>query len=260
MIKFGEVPVQNQRRIFNIKQNKVAHEDNLFLAINDLTDRDDTFLSVVDGAVYTRTSDYRTKLNFEFHVSNDATQIDRAVYNTFMLLGDVGGFSGVLLSFGATILGFLNFQNPENFLASHLYRTRETASSQILKPGGQTALKEYFQSALPFCCRRSKTDKYFAQARDLSREEMDIVALLRQLRFFNAAIHLLLGPHKVAKLKDQTHMLHLDDPTGEIPKEPAEINIEMNVAGSQLPLRRQDLTQQYSDDLKSASSMTKLSS
>jgi len=42
-------------------------------------------------------------------VSNDVTRVDRAVYNLFMLLGDVGGFSGVFLSFGATILGFLNF-------------------------------------------------------------------------------------------------------------------------------------------------------
>jgi hypothetical protein len=38
-----------------------------------------------------------------------------------MLLGDVGGFSGLLFSVGAVIVGFLTHNNPENYLARKLY-------------------------------------------------------------------------------------------------------------------------------------------
>ena len=48
-------------------------------------------------------------------------QVERVVYNTFMLLGDVGGLYGILVPLAATLLGYLNFQKSENILAEHLF-------------------------------------------------------------------------------------------------------------------------------------------
>ena len=47
--------------------------------------------------------------------------INRTVYSTFMLLGDVGGFTGLLYAVGALIVSLLTFNNPENRLVQKLF-------------------------------------------------------------------------------------------------------------------------------------------
>ena len=49
------------------------------------------------------------------------TLIDRTVYSTFMLLSDVGGLSGLLISVGSSIVSLLTFKNPENKLVEKLF-------------------------------------------------------------------------------------------------------------------------------------------
>ena len=44
----------------------------------------------------------------------------------FMLLGDVGGLSGLLYIIGATIVSFMSVHNAENYVASNLYKTSKT--------------------------------------------------------------------------------------------------------------------------------------
>ena len=58
-----------------------------------------------------------------FNLDLDVTLIDRTVYSTFMLLGDVGGFFGLLYSVGALIVSLLTHNNPENRLAEKLFVT-----------------------------------------------------------------------------------------------------------------------------------------
>ena len=52
---------------------------------------------------------YETRLEVDLHVNKDRTKIQRAVYNTFALLGDVGGFYGLFVSIATTLLGIINF-------------------------------------------------------------------------------------------------------------------------------------------------------
>ena len=47
--------------------------------------------------------------------------VSRTVYSTFMLLGDVGGFAGLLYAVGAFIVSLLTFNNPENRLVEKLF-------------------------------------------------------------------------------------------------------------------------------------------
>ena len=56
-----------------------------------------------------------------FSVGHDVTVINRTVYSTFMLLGDVGGFSGLFYSVGAFIVSLLTYNNPENKLVERLF-------------------------------------------------------------------------------------------------------------------------------------------
>ena len=95
---------------------------------------------------------YYVKLQLAFGMNSDVTQINREVYNSFMLLGDVGGFSGLLLSAGAFIVGLFTHNNPENFLAKNLYvpynrqdfaQAGKKIEENELNPTKQYAFKEY---------------------------------------------------------------------------------------------------------------------
>ena len=118
-------------------------------------------------------------------MDKDVTRIERTVYNTFMLLGDIGGLYGLFFSFATTVLGFINYQKPFNQLAAKLFKpnSHATKKRQInsLLPEKQWALIEYFQSCFPLskCLRISREDKLLSKARILLHKELDLVNLLQ---------------------------------------------------------------------------------
>ena len=59
---------------------------------------------------------YYERLQLLYSLNKDVTKIERSVYTFFMLLGDIGGFSGLLFSFGASILTYINYEKPHNNL------------------------------------------------------------------------------------------------------------------------------------------------
>ena len=62
-------------------------------------------------------------------MNSDVLQVERSVYNFFTLLGDIGGFYGISVSFGALLVSYMTFNNAENFLSKHLFS--ETSSEQL---------------------------------------------------------------------------------------------------------------------------------
>ena len=52
---------------------------------------------------------YTSRLEIDIRVNQDKSVIRRSVYNTFALLGDVGGFYGLVLSIVTALLSVLNF-------------------------------------------------------------------------------------------------------------------------------------------------------
>ena len=61
-------------------------------------------------------------------MGQDVVVVHRTVYNTFMLLGDVGGLSGLLYAVGASIVSLLTYNNPENTLVEKLFVVSGTSS------------------------------------------------------------------------------------------------------------------------------------
>ena len=72
-------------------------------------------------------------------MNKDVLKVDRAVYNSFMLMGDVGGVYGILVSLVSTIMGYINFQKIDNALAERLF-TKEPE----LKAVRQFVILEFF--------------------------------------------------------------------------------------------------------------------
>ena len=54
-------------------------------------------------------------------MNKDVLYVERTVYSTFMLLGDVGGLYTILVTIGAIVLSYVNFQKIENDLAERLF-------------------------------------------------------------------------------------------------------------------------------------------
>ena len=133
-------------------------------------------------------------------MNRDVITVNRQVYNSIMLLGNVGGLFGLFVSVSATILGITNYQKSDNLLVSDLFRTtaqaprrqedkaaapQQLTQQHLLKPSHQSSFKEYMQASLPPRCRRSKClrqskeDKYFERARERLTQELDLVKLLQ---------------------------------------------------------------------------------
>ena len=78
-----------------------------------------------------------------------------------MLLGDVGGLSGIFYAIGAWLVSFLTYNKSENFLAHKLFvfdasdkgtdksSDKGTNKENCLNPQKQFALLEYLQNLLP---------------------------------------------------------------------------------------------------------------
>ena len=63
-------------------------------------------------------------IEFDFFFDRNLYQMSRTVYNSYMMLGDIGGLFGLLFSISSSILGVINYQKSENILVSDLYRAR----------------------------------------------------------------------------------------------------------------------------------------
>ena len=118
----------------------------------------------------------------------DLTVIERTGYTITDLLSDIGGLQGILLSAIAIVLGILNSNHLENYLASKLYKV--DGSKQ------HTFLSRW----------RGKRANQLKEAREALRKEADIVKLIRSRRFVHLALKHLLDPQhrKQLKLMSQT--------------------------------------------------------
>ena len=103
----------------------------------------------------------------------------------------MGGFSGILFSAGAVIVGFFTHNNSHNYLAQKLFtanreneKSKESAKDVKIDHNRQYAFIEYLQEVLPsFCINRSclkqrKRDRLFSEARQRLQNELDIVQIL----------------------------------------------------------------------------------
>ena len=64
-------------------------------------------------------------MTFMFSIDSDRTIIERSVYNTFMLLGDIGGFTELLYFISAIVVSFMTYESSEKHLVKRLYKGKE---------------------------------------------------------------------------------------------------------------------------------------
>ena len=58
-------------------------------------------------------------------MDRDVKTIKRQVYNSFMLIGDVGGFYSLFVSISVSILSVINYNKSENLLIGDLFKAND---------------------------------------------------------------------------------------------------------------------------------------
>ena len=95
-------------------------EDNLIISLEDINTDLEEFFELKKVDTFSRT-EYNSRLTLEFSMDMNKTILVRSVYNSFMLLGDVGGFLGFLGYITYLIVSIFTFQNSTNHLTKKLY-------------------------------------------------------------------------------------------------------------------------------------------
>ena len=107
------------------------------LSLDEWTEEEETVFSIEEDRTHTKGA-YTDRLVLEYRMNKDVIRVERAIYNFFMFLGDVGGLYGIFVSFASTCLGFFNYFKADNILASGLF----TLKKSNLKSSKQSSLKE----------------------------------------------------------------------------------------------------------------------
>ena len=129
-------------------------------------------------------------------MSLDLNEESRNVYTFLDVLGNVGGLAAVLASVASAINDALNHQRTENYLVKELYKP--TLQKQFKERTVSSSFKGYLRECLPSCLsigclRPTNKDKYYEKGRETLARELDIVELLRNVRFYKLALKELLG-------------------------------------------------------------------
>ena len=120
-----EIPKYNQKIINKVVMTELQRKDSLLIDLTGITDKEDSYLQIELDAYETRTRNLNARLQYEIFFDRDEVVIERSVYNTFMLLGDIGGLSSILFTIGSIFNQIWHTNNAENFLAKQLYVKRE---------------------------------------------------------------------------------------------------------------------------------------
>ena len=59
------------------------------------------------------------------------------------------------------------------------------------------------------CCRKRRRDRYFDEAREKLSEDLDVVKMLRRMRYMEKSLSFLLPPEAIAEIQEKTKFLIL---------------------------------------------------
>ena len=210
VILFFGFPSVQIEQTYHLQPTNLIFDNNPILRLAGLIEGEETFFSVREHETRTRVQhkhDPNTRLSIRFQVSSDRHVVIYRLFSFFDLLAQVGGLSIALTMLAAAANNFFNFQAGDNHLVQRLYKTKPSKDFPVVK--AQEGFREYLQSCLPSClvcdCLiHKKKDEFFAKGRTQLAKELDIVQLLRKVRFYDQAMKKLLEEATFRQIGNQT--------------------------------------------------------
>ena len=134
-------------------------------------------------------------MDISFEMNLDRKTLARSGYTFLDVLSDVGGIQGMFLSFFSIIVGILNYNHFENYLASRLFKVK--GSKAHLAPSLWCNVCDYVIDMIPACltscCGLDMRQRSFELMREKMEEEINIVKIVQSRRFFKNALQMLLS-------------------------------------------------------------------
>ena len=171
--------------------------------------------------------DYHTQMDLNIERDLDQFTVERHGYHLFDFMSDIGGMQGLLYSGFAFFISIWNYMMFDNYMVSRLYKREQSEQdtsqirdklkqSNFMKPNSCFNPKEYFKDLCPswLCfCRRCKPDRLergFFAARELLKQETNIIDIIKSRRYFNAALHFLLTKSQRIRIKEKSRYTHVN--------------------------------------------------
>ena len=165
-------------------------------------------------------------------MSLDKNLTERENLNALNMLGDIGGVQSILFSMFQFILFFVNYNNFDTFMASKLYKIKNAvtedeeqkeqsyfARSSFFKPSKYDNLLQYLSNSFPsclICCKETRNDKGIKKAVASMDGEIDILEIVKSLRFTKMAIGKLLSHKDRMDIKERTRYIMIDPDSDEV--------------------------------------------
>ena len=208
-MKFYQMPVTRSTVSNRITNTILDRDDNLLIAFTDITNIEEPYFEIERYDSVATSRNPATSLSINYSMNMDAVKVTRSVYTFFDLLGNVGGLAGILFSIVAFLHSICKFNAGENSLVEQLYQ--EAVDTDLPEASGQSSCKEWMRSCFPSCLlprsrclREGKKDKLYAAGRDLLVAELDVVKMLRVMRFNHLALKKLLGQEVMDEISSVT--------------------------------------------------------
>ena len=160
------------------------------------------------------------QLDVTFELDLDRKFIIRKCYSFLDLLSDMGGMIGILMGFFSSVVGCFNFNNFDNYMVSRLFKVKKIDAktnksnsyfqrADFIDPSNYHNCLEYFIDKIPClkryycckCCRKDRAQRGMDKARKYIQKEINIVEIIKKLRYVTDALNHLLPEKKRFKIK-----------------------------------------------------------
>ena len=210
-MKWLGINTQQQTTIpFEIRTTKLLLQDEV-INLDDFTElEDETVFRFEQLPSRSYEKDYDVQLDITVEMNLNQVQIARDGYTVLDFISDIGGMQGILLSGCALVLLMWNYAYLENFLVSRLYKLSSHAFpfddfrkaksyDQSLNPRKYNNCADFFYDKLPnclrCCCQSRKSPQFIGikEGQELLQRETSVITQIRQMRYFDKSIRLLLN-------------------------------------------------------------------
>ena len=141
---------------------------------------------------------------------------ERTILTLLDVLCDLGGLFEVMFVVFSLVLSIFNYKHLTNYMASQLFRIApkgDTENTKELRPTLLCNIAEFFMDRFKQfpCCRRRGRWLAMQRARKSLQKEMNIIEILRLMRYLRVVIDKVLSPEEKARVLKQHKYRLVDD-------------------------------------------------
>jgi hypothetical protein len=169
-------------------------------------------MEVIPTRPYTK--DYVALFDCTIELNRSLVVIQRSGYTVLDLLSDIGGVQSIMVSTFAILVGILNYQHFDTTLASQLFKLRKPNSNnsisaaEFFKPTKCGNVKELCQDTFG-CCRKNPRARMLDKARQTLEQEVNIVDMVRSMRYFKMSLRHLISQKKRDELEENSRYIYI---------------------------------------------------